>query len=153
MKKKLPYIVSIGITLAVGGISALLIKDSFEVYSALEKPAAAPPGAVFPIVWSILYILMAISAAMIYTSDCSSRTALIELYFIQLIVNFIWPIIFFEWQLFLPAFIWLILLWVLVLIMTVLFYMCRKTAGYLLVPYLIWITFAGYLNFSIYLMN
>lgn len=153
MKKKLPYIISIGITLSVGGLSALLIKDSFGVYSVLEKPAAAPPAAVFPIVWGILYILMAVSAAMIYTSDCINRSSLIGLYFIQLIVNFIWPVIFFMWQLFLPAFVWLVMLWILVLIMTVLFYRCSKTAGYLLIPYLLWVTFAGYLNFCIYLMN
>lgn len=153
MKKKLPYIISIAITLAVGGMSALIVKDSFGVYSMLEKPFAAPPPAVFPIVWTALFVLMAVSAAMIYTSECRNRSSLIELYFIQLIVNFIWPIIFFEWQMFLASFVWLILLWVLIIIMMILFFMCRKTAGYLLIPYLVWVTFAGYLNFFIYLMN
>ena len=153
MKKKLPYIISIAVTLAAGGMSALIVKDSFGVYSMLEKPFAAPPPAVFPIVWTVLFVLMAVSAALVYTSECENRSSLIELYFIQLIVNFIWPIIFFEWQMFLASFIWLILLWVLIVIMMILFFMCRKTAGYLLIPYLVWVTFAGYLNWMVYVLN
>ena len=153
MKKLLPLIISIGGTLAVGGRAAWLTRDSYGIYSMLEKPALSPPAVLFPIVWGILYVLMGISVYLIYRSDCKNKDSLIELYIIQLAVNFVWPLIFFNWQMFFASFIWLVLLWFLIILMTVLFFRCSRTAAYLLIPYLLWVTFAGYLNYSVYLLN
>ncbi|MBE6021525.1 MAG: tryptophan-rich sensory protein [Clostridiales bacterium] len=153
MKKFLPLIISIGGTLAVGGLAAWLTRDSYGIYSMLEKPALSPPAVLFPIVWGILYVLMGISVYLIYRSDCKNKDSLIELYIIQLAVNFVWPLIFFNWQMFFASFIWLVLLWFLIILMTVLFFRCSRTAAYLLIPYLLWVTFAGYLNYSVYLLN
>ena len=153
MKKLLPLIISIGGTLAVGGLAAWLTRDSYGIYSMLEKPALSPPAVLFPIVWGILYVLMGISVYLIYRSDCKNKDSLIELYIIQLAVNFVWPLIFFNWQMFFASFIWLVLLWFLIILMTVLFFRCSRTAAYLLIPYLLWVTFAGYLNYMVYLLN
>ena len=106
----------------------------------------------FPIVWTILYVLMGIASYLVYTSNLPDRTAL-TVYAIQLIFNFMWSIFFFNMQWYLFAFFWLILLWLLILYTIRLFYQISRPAGYLMIPYLLWVTFAGYLNYAIYLMN
>ena len=133
-----PYILSVAIALAVGGLSAFLIRDNITLYHMINKPAFSPPAFLFPIVWTILYVLMGISSARIW---------------LQLILNFFWPIIFFNMQTFLFAFIWLVVLWASVLKMIFKFSVLDKIAAYLNVSYLLWLTFAGYLNFMIYLLN
>lgn len=155
-KKIKPYVISILIALAVGGLAAWLTRDSMDIYGQIEKPALAPPGILFPIVWSILYVLMGISAAMIYTNRTASsdeKKIALKTYAFQLIVNFFWTLIFFNLRSYLFAFFWLILLWVLILIMIVQFVRIKPLAGWLQIPYLLWVTFAGYLNFMIYLLN
>lgn len=123
-----------------------------ETFEAISKPALAPPGFLFPAVWTILYILMGIASYLVLTSGRPNDTAL-TVYGIQLAFNFFWPIIFFNLGLYLFAFLWLVLLWLLILITAVLFCQISKPAGYLMLPYLLWVTFAGYLNLSIYLLN
>lgn len=149
-----PYLLSILISVAVGGLSALLTKDNMEVYSGLNQPPLAPPMIVFPIVWSILFVLMGISSAAVYNerknTDVSSA---LKIYGLQLIVNFFWSLIFFNMQAYLFAFIWLILLWILIVAMIVQFYKIKPAAAYLQIPYLLWVTFAGYLTLMIYLLN
>ncbi len=149
LKKYKPYIVQILIALAVGAIAALLTRGSYSVYDQVVKPPFAPPRILFPIVWSILYILMGISAGRVQkiTGDVPF------IYWLQLAVNFIWPIIFFNMQAFLFAFVWLVLLWVLIIVMIVEFFRINKTAALLQIPYLLWVTFAGYLNLSIWLLS
>lgn len=142
----------IAIPLAVGNLSALLTQNSMKAFESINKPALSPPGWLFPVVWTVLYILMGIASYLVLTSGKQYDTAL-AVYGIQLIFNFFWPIIFFNLELYLFAFIWLILLWLLVLKTTSLFYQISKPASYLMLPYLLWITYAGYLNFSIYLLN
>lgn len=151
MSKFKIYAKSILIPVIVGGIVALIISGSID-YNSLQKPTLAPPSILFPIMWTILYVLMGISYGMLkmdFTVD--SKTNFI--YYIQLFVNAIWPIAFFvlKWRLF--AFIWIILLAILVLIMIINFYRRNKVAGLLQIPYLLWTLFASYLNFSIYLLN
>lgn len=148
-----PLLVSLIIPLGIGGLSAFLIKDSMEVYKTVNQPSFAPPAFLFPIVWSILYVLMGISSYMIYESPSESNEKALTVYVIQLIVNFIWPLIFFNAQNYLLAFIWLILLWTLVLWMITLFYKIRPVAAFLQIPYILWLTFALVLNFSVYLLN
>ena len=141
------------IPLAVGSLSSLLTKNSMETFGLLSKPALAPPGWLFPVVWTVLYILMGIASYLVLTSGKPGTNAALAVYGIQLAFNFFWPVIFFNLGMYLLAFIWLIALWLLVFKTTILFYQISKPAGYLMVPYLMWLTFAAYLNFSIYLLN
>ncbi len=123
-----------------------------ETFQSLNKPALSPPGWLFPVVWTVLYILMGIASYLVLTSGQPNRAAL-TVYGIQLVFNFFWSIIFFNLESYLFAFIWLVFLWILIFTTMILFYRISKPAGYLLLPYLLWVTFAGYLNFCIYLLN
>ncbi|MBR5587216.1 MAG: tryptophan-rich sensory protein [Clostridia bacterium] len=155
-KKIKPYVVSILIALAVGGLSAWLTKDSMEIYGNINLPALAPPAWLFPIVWGILFVLMGISAALVYTDKNAIpavKASALKYYALQLIFNFFWTLIFFNLRNWLFAFVWLVVLWLLIIIMIVKFYRTRHIAGTLQIPYLLWVTFAGYLNFMIYLLN
>lgn len=148
-----PLIVSLIIPLAVGALAAYLTRDSMEVYGQLNQPPLAPPTIVFPIVWTILYVLMGISSYLVFVSQAGNRTGALTVYAIQLILNFLWPILFFNVQSYLISFIVLVLLWISVVLMIWQFTKARPVAGYLQIPYLIWVTFAGYLNLMIYLLN
>lgn len=147
------FIPSILIPLAVGGLSALVTRESMEVYKSIQRPPLAPPGWLFPIVWSILFILMGVSAYRVAISDSPKKRAALWLFGVQLAVNFVWPILFFNLQDYLFAFFWLCLLWVLILTMVIVFSRIDKAAGYLQLPYLLWVTFAGYLNLGVYFLN
>ena len=140
-------------TLGVGGLSALLSRGGMEVFSHLKKPTFAPPGWVFPAAWTLLYILMAISAAMIAGERTKESRDALFTYWAQLFVNFWWSIFFFAWGLRLTAFFWLLLLLALAAAMAVRFGKIRPIAGKLNIPYLLWIVFAGVLNISIYILN
>ena len=140
-------------TLGVGGLSALLSRGGMEVFSYLKKPAFAPPGWVFPAVWTLLYVLMAISAAMIAGEKTKASCDALFTYWAQLFVNFWWSIFFFAWGLRLTAFFWLLLLLGLAASMTIRFGNIRPTAGKLNIPYLLWLVFAGVLNISVYILN
>ncbi len=145
-------IICIVIPLAVGALSALLTGGGMEAFKTLNKPAFSPPGWLFPVAWTILYILMGIASYLVLTSGKQSKTAL-SVYGIQLVFNFFWSIIFFGFEAYLFAFVWLVVLWVLILATMILFFRISEPAAYLLLPYLLWVTFAGYLNYSIYLLN
>lgn len=148
-----PLLASLLISLGVGGLAGLFSSGSSELYRELNLPVLSPPSAVFPIVWTILYILMGISAYMIYISYDPNKHNALRVYGLQLLLNFIWPLVFFNMQSYLAAFIILVLLWLTVLIMIVLFYRINPIAAYLQIPYLLWLTFAGYLNLAIYILN
>jgi len=145
--------VSILISLGVGALSGYLIKDSMSLFQALEKPPLTPPGWIFPVVWTILYVLMGISAYLIYISDSKEKTQALQIYAIQLMLNFIWSLAFFNMQAYLLAFVILVLLWISIVAMIRKFYKINPIAGKLQVPYLLWVTFAGYLNLAIYFLN
>ena len=140
---------------AVGALAGWISAGGIEVYSALANiPPLTPPQWVFPVVWSILYALMGISAARIgLTPPSKERNRGLNLFTAQLIVNFFWPLLFFNAQAFGFALIWLILLWVLVLAVILTFRKIDKTAAWLLIPYLLWLTFAVYLNAGVYILN
>lgn len=145
----------IAFTEAVGGLAGFLIRDGVDLYrTVIAKPPLSPPAIVFPIMWAILYALMGIGAAMIYLSEPSKqRSCSLQLYFIQLAVNFLWSIIFFNLQSFGGALIWLVALWALILWMILSFRKVNPLAAWLQVPYLLWVTFAGYLNAGVWLLN
>lgn len=145
-------ITCLAIPLAVASFSALLTQNSMETFASVSKPPLSPPGWLFPVVWTILYILMGIASYLVLTSKKPPNNALL-LYGIQLGFNFFWSIIFFNLKLYFLAFIWLILLWLLIFKTTVLFSQRSKPAGYLMFPYLLWAAFAGYLNLFIACLN
>ena len=150
------YAISIAIALGVGGLSALLTMGNMSLYEEVIQPPLAPPSILFPIVWTVLYVLMGVSAAIIYTDsrvEKSERTAALMPYWASLFVNFFWSILFFNFRAFLPAFIWLILLEFLI-VMTIISYRRINTgAAYLQIPYAVWVAFAGYLNIAIWWLN
>ncbi len=147
-------LVCLGIPLAAGGL-AVLLSGGMENYKVLNQPPLSPPGWVFPVVWSILYLLMGYASFRVLFADGSKediRKALV-VYGIQLLLNFLWPILFFGQQWYLAAFFLLLALWAAILVTIQLFSQPDKWAGYLLIPYLLWVSFAGYLNFGVYLLN
>lgn len=151
MKKifsKLKYLV---LPLLVGGIVGFII-SKFIQYDNLNKPFLSPPQLAFPIIWTILYILMGISFGILSEKNLLDSESKF-LYYFQLLINALWSIFFFvfEWRLF--AFIWIILLDIVVILMTINFYKKNKLAGLLQIPYIIWILFATYLNLAFYLLN
>lgn len=144
----------LAIPLAVGGLGALLSAGMSD-YGAMVKPPLSPPGWVFPVVWSILYLLMGYASYRVVESGAPKediRKAL-TLYGLQLAANFLWPLLFFGAGWFLLSFFWLIALWVLIFLTLRTFSRIDETAGNLLIPYILWVTFAAYLNFGIYLFN
>lgn len=148
-------IISIAIPLVVGGLSGLLSMGGMEAYSQLKQPPLSPPGWVFGVVWPILYILMGLAFYRIWMLDYENEPVKDALfyYWAQLIFNFLWSILFFGLGLHFLALIDLIILWVFILITLIKFYRLDKTAGLLLVPYLLWVTFAAYLNLMVWILN
>lgn len=151
MNKVGVYIKSILIPVIIGGLVGFVI-SGFMDYPVLQKPFLAPPSIAFPIVWTILYILMGVSYGILKTNDLVD-SKVNTIYYLQLAVNSLWSIFFFifKWRLF--SFIWIILLDILVVVMIKVFYDKNKIAGLLQIPYLIWVLFASYLNYAIYLLN
>lgn len=153
-KKFKMRIISWVIPLAVGGLATLL-SGGAKLYQTINQPPLSPPGWVFPIVWTILYVLMGEAAYRVLTSGADKeqiRKALIA-YGVQLFLNFLWPLFFFGGQMYLTAFIILIALWIAILVTTRWFSQIDEIAGDLLLPYLLWVTFAGYLNLGVFLLN
>lgn len=144
--------ICIAVPLMVGGLSAYLTRNEMMIFNSIQQSILTPPSWVFMIVWTILYVLMGIASYLVFSSQKHFTSAFVA-YMIQLFFNFFWSIIFFNLHLYLFAFIWLIILWIFILITIILFYRISKLAGYLMIPYLLWVTFAGYLNFMIYLLN
>ncbi len=151
MKNKSSFIISILIPILVGTLSSLFSGNMS--LSMFNKPSFSPPSFLFPIVWTILYILMGISSYIIYSSDNKNKRKAITIYAIQLFFNFFWSIIFFGSSQYLLAFIWLIILIIFIIIMIYQFYTVEPLAAYLQIPYLLWCLFAAYLNFMIYRLN
>lgn len=149
------YALWIALAEAVGALSGWLSRAGMERYSETAlQPPLSPPMVVFPIVWTILFALMGFGAARIYLADESpERSRGMNLFVAQLIVNFFWSLIFFNLQAYGFALLWLLLLWALVLWMILTFYKTDKLAALLQIPYLIWLTFAAYLNAGVWLLN
>lgn len=143
------------IPLAAGGLGALLGGDFSASYGAMYKPLLSPPGWVFPVVWSALYLLMGYASYLVLTSGAAPsrvRRAL-RVYGVQLALNALWPLFFFRLGVYGFAFVWLLLLAAAALICTLLFRYIVKRAGEALIPYLFWLFFAAYLNLGVSLLN
>ena len=148
-------IFSLAFPLAVGGLAAFVTTDAMAGFSDLNQPPFSPPGWLFPVVWTVLYLLMGLAFYMVTMSDTENEqvNAAKKVYYGQLAVNFLWSLIFFNLEQYFFAFLWLLFLWVLIFITLIRFNRIRPLAGYFLVPYLLWVSFAGYLNFGIFLLN
>ena len=144
------FIISILIPLSVGIVSSLLTMNNMQIYSTLQTPPLSPPSILFPIVWTILYVLMGVSSGIIYLNN-SIRG--LGYYAISLVFNFFWSIVFFNLRWFLFAFIWLLFLLYFIIKTIMSYKYTSNTAAYLQIPYALWVAFAGYLNFGIWFLN
>lgn len=147
--------ICIAIPLGVGALSALLTQNAMQAFQNSKQPPLSPPGILFPIVWIILYSCMGISSYYVLTSDNEKKDIFNALftYGLQLVFNFCWSIWFFNFNWYLFAFVWLLVLWIAILNTITAFYELSQKAAILLIPYLLWVTFAGYLNLAIYFLN
>lgn len=151
MKNKWILAKNIILPIALGGLVGLIISQ-FMDYNTLQKPPLSPPGFIFGIVWSILYLLMGIAYGMlVYKGKSDAEVS--KIYWTQLIINLIWPILFFVFKIRLFSSIWIIILLILVISMVIKFYKKDKIIGYSQIPYLLWIMFATYLNIGVYILN
>lgn len=154
-KKTIVNVLLIVTPLLIGIASSILTRDMMIEYGSLNKPPLAPPKILFPIAWTILYILMGIGAALIYSKPeyTQYRSTGLALHIVQLILNFFWSIIFFNMKEYVFAFVWLVILWLVVLSMIMNYKQISNTAFFLNIPYIVWLTFAGYLNLAIAILN
>ncbi len=150
------YLVAIAIPLTVGVLSALITMGNMDIYGEINTPPLSPPSWLFPVVWTVLYVLMGISSAIVYINrernPDEARRGL-TYYAVSLVVNFTWSIIFFNMQQFLLAFVWLLLLLYLIIKTVISYARVSRAAAYLQIPYILWVAFAGYLNAAIWLLN
>lgn len=154
-KNKKQLLLCLLLPLAVGGLGSLLAGGFGEGYEAMYKPLLSPPGWVFPIVWTALYLLMGYASYLVLSGDASEprKKRALTVYGVSLLINLLWPLFFFRLGLYSFAFVWLLLLLLAVLLCCVLFYYIDERAGKLLVPYLLWLFFAAYLNLGVALLN
>ena len=147
------YIISIAVALGAGLVSSLVSMGKQGEYAALKQPPLSPPGWLFPVVWTILFILMGISAARVYQNTPEDFPFALKLYCLQLVLNVLWTPLYFALNLRLAAFVLLLILLGTVIYMTVEFKKIDRTAAYLQIPYIVWLLFAGYLNLATYILN
>lgn len=152
----LTFLIAIIIPLAIGGFSAFLTRNNMNLYEEVNTPPLSPPGFLFPVVWTILYVLMGVSSAFIWQSreedkDTADRGLLF--YGASLFFNFVWSLIFFNFRAYLFAFLWLLVMLTLIILTVISYKKAVPLAAYLQLPYILWTAFAGYLNFGVWLLN
>ncbi len=140
---------------AVGALTAWLLREDIQIYNLITaQPQLAPPPAVFPIVWALLYALMGFGAARIYAAPPSgARTGALRLFFAQLAANVLWSVLFFRFRAFGAAFVWILLLWLTIFSMTAAFRKLDVLSARLQLPYLLWVAFAAFLNLRVWQLN
>ena len=146
-------LICIAVPLGVGGLSALISGNAMASFENVIKPPLTPPGWLFPVAWTVLYILMGLASYSVTESDDPTKKSALIFYGVQLGINFFWSLIFFNLSAYLFAFIWILALWVTILVTMLKFYRLNERAGNLLFPYIVWVTFAAYLNYGVYLLN
>ncbi len=149
-----PYVGFCVLALLVGGLSSVITQGEMEAFSALRQPPLSPPGWVFPVAWTILYLLMGVGMAIVWRkSDGERRRRAVTIWGVQLAANFLWPLLFFLWQLRLLSLVWLVVLLILVAKMTSEFEKTSVPAARMQIPYLLWLLFAAYLNLGVWILN
>ena len=148
-------IISLFIPMLIGGISASLSAQGMAMYGSMNKPPLSPPAWVFSVAWTILYLMMGLASYFIIVSEADGRSKAMALIFygVQLLMNFMWSIVFFNLGAYLLAFIWLIIMWGMVIVCAFRFYSINRIATFLFIPYILWLTFAAYLNFGAYILS
>ena len=146
---------ALAIPLATGAFSAFLTRDGMRYFRSVPQPPLSPPAWVFPVVWTILYLLMGAASYLVWSSGASEarRSRALTVYGLGLAANFLWPIVFFTMQFYFTAFLLLLLLWILAVITALLFSCIDERAGRLMIPYIVWLSFAAYLNIGVWLLN
>jgi tryptophan-rich sensory protein len=146
---------ALAIPLATGAFSAFLTRGGMRSFKSVAQPPLSPPAWVFPVVWTLLYLMMGAASYLVLTSTASParRERALTVYALSLAVNFLWPIVFFTMRFYFAAFLLLLALWVLAAIAALLFSCIDDKAGRLMIPYLVWLSFAAYLNFGVWLLN
>ena len=150
-----PYLFRIAFTEGIGLLSGLLTREGVRLYNIYAaKPPLTPPAWVFPVVWTILFGLMGVSAARISLSPPSrAKSRAMAVFFLQLAANVLWSLLFFNLQAYGAAFLWILVLWLLIMGMILAFAQVDRPAALLQLPYLLWVTFAAVLNFMVWLLN
>ena len=146
-------LIALAVPLAVGGLSAFASGSFSEQYAVVNKPPLSPPGWIFPVVWTLLYLAMGYASYLVMTVGGRDAKDALTVYYIQLVLNFLWPILFFRFRLYTFAIFELILLIAAVTVMVIRFSHVDERAGYLTLPYLIWLCFALYLNIGVAALN
>lgn len=155
-KKRLGImIIAILIPVAVGLFSAFLTGNDMKIYENMNHPFLAPPGWVFPVAWTVLYVVMGLASYLVYTSDAEGevKRKALTLYACQLIMNFFWSTLFFTYARLWISFIWIMVMWGLILICAIRFYRINSAAGLMMGVLLLWTTFAAYLNLACCIMS
>lgn len=159
LQKLLRFIPMVALPLIVGAISALLTGNAMDSYQVMNQPPLAPPAWLFPIAWTILYILMGLGSYYLLLAPAESiekkraKCIAMIVYFIQLCFNFVWSLIFFDAKQYTFAFVWLMILWVMIILMIWKTSKVCWKAMLMFIPYLLWCTFAAYLNLMIAILN
>lgn len=156
MKNKFrTFILALALPFLVGGVAGLISSNSREIYESLVQPDFAPSGEVFPVVWTLLFLFMGISSYLVATSLAGKNevNSALKIYGVQLALNFFWSIIFFNFGFYKLAFLWILLMLLAIYKNIKAFYPISKTAAYLLLPYFLWVVFAGILNLAIVILN
>ncbi len=148
-----PLAVCMLLPLALGAVVSVITMNAMSAFETLQKPPLSPPGWLFPVVWTILYLIMGYASYRVWMSGNERRRDALQAYGFQLFLNLIWPLLFFSFGWYGISFAWLVALWIAVLVTLLRFRAIDKTAGWLLAPYLVWLTFAGYLNLGVFLLN
>ena len=153
--KKRDFVISASIPILVGVLASILTRGGMMAFETVKQPPLTPPGWLFPIVWTILYAMMGIAAYLVTVSGADSMKIdeALLFYGLQLLVNFLWPIFFFGFGWYFAALLLLVALWLLIIRTIALFLPISKPAAYLMIPYLVWVTFAGYLNLGVWWLN
>lgn len=152
--KKWGFLVFPILALGVGALAGVLSRKGLEtVYPLLQKSPLTPPGAVFPVVWTVLYLLMGIGLALVVDKGGADVPQAVVLWALQLALNFSWSLLFFAGGYYFAALLCLVILWVAILAMIAAFAVVSRPAAWLQIPYLVWVTFAGYLNFAVWNLN
>lgn len=151
--RKRDFLISVAIPLLTGVFASLLSGAGMASFAGMTKPPLTPPGWVFPVVWTVLYTMMGIAAYLVTVTEGEGVDEALAFYGVQLVANFFWPILFFGFGWYFAAFLWLVLLWLLLWCTIRKFTNISKSAGRLMIPYLLWVTFAGYLNLGVWWLN
>lgn len=156
MKIKIkPLVIALALPLLTGALAALISRSKMDLFDTVSKPPLSPPAWLFPVAWTILYLLMGVASYRVFTAraETAKKNRALLFYAIQLGFNFFWTLIFFNLGAYTFAFIWLVALLALIAVTTVRFFCVDRPAGYLMLPYILWVAFAGYLNLGIAILN